>query len=81
MWNNVSDFEVRIKGHSLVQVNKGEVKINGKDFHRDLRNLTELVGILSDVLEQAEAMKRPRLVCDAGPDDGGDNNHTAREVA
>lgn len=62
MCNETPEFEVRIKGHSLVKVIHGGVRIDGHDFHSDLKNLSSLVNILNDVLETTQDIKKPRLV-------------------
>lgn len=64
MCNETPEFEVRIKGHCLVKVIHGGVRIDGHDFHSDLKNLSSLVNILNDVLETAQDVKKPRLVSD-----------------
>jgi hypothetical protein len=56
------DFEIRVQGHTLLRVRDGGIKVDGKDFHADLRSLNDLVGILSDVISMAEEAARPRLV-------------------
>ena len=56
------EFEVIIQGHSLVKVADGGVRIDGQNFHTDLKNISALVDILNDVLDAAQEVKRPRLV-------------------
>lgn len=56
------DFEVRVQGHTLLRVRDGGIKVDGKDFHADIRSLNDLVGILTDVISMAEEAARPRLV-------------------
>lgn len=60
------DFEIRVKGHALVKVSDGGVRIDGRDFHNDLRSLNELIDILSGVVESAQEAGRPRLVASSG---------------
>ena len=61
------DFEIRVQGHTLLRVKDGGVKVDGKDFHADIRCLNDLVGILSDVISMAEEAGKPRLVESAAP--------------
>jgi hypothetical protein len=56
------EFEVIIKGHSIVKVADGGVRIDGHDFHSDIKNITVLVDILNEVLETAQEVRKPRLV-------------------
>jgi len=56
------EFEVIIKGHSIVKVAEGGVRIDGRDFHSDIKNLSALVDILNEVLETAQEVRKPRLV-------------------
>ncbi len=62
MCNETPEFEVRIKGHSLVKITHKGVRIDGKDFHSDLKNLSSLIDILNGVVESAQEIKKPRLV-------------------
>jgi len=64
MCNETPEYEVRIKGHSLVKITHKGVRIDGKDFHSDLKNLSSLIEILNGVLETAQDVKKPRLVAD-----------------
>lgn len=56
------DFEIRVQGHTLLRVHGGGIKVEGKDFHADLRSLNDLAAILGDVIAMAEEAGRPRLV-------------------
>ena len=56
------DFEIRIQGHTLLRVQDGGIKIDGKDFPADLRALNDLAAILGDVIAMAQEAGRPRLV-------------------
>ncbi len=56
------DYEIRIKGHALLKISNGAVKIDGKDFHSDLKNLSSLIEILSGVLDSAQEVKKPKIV-------------------
>lgn len=56
------EFEVIIKGHSIVKVADGGVRIDGRDFHTDVKNISTLVDILNEVLETAQEVRKPRLV-------------------
>ena len=60
------DFEIRVQGHTLVRVSDGGVKVDGKDFHADLKSLSELIDILSDVVNSAQEAGKPRLVAAEG---------------
>lgn len=62
MHMNVSDCEVRIKGDSLIQIQDGKIHVHGKSFHEDIKNISTLIGILSDIVQQAEMIKKPKLV-------------------
>jgi len=64
---NERDFEIRVQGHPLVLVRDGGIKIDGKDFHADLRSLNDLVEILTDVIATAEEAGKPRLIENAMP--------------
>lgn len=66
MCQDKPDFEVRIKGQTLVSVSDGRVKVDGKDFHSDVKNLAALIDILSGVLETADSVKKPRLISEGG---------------
>lgn len=72
MWSNVADYEVRVKGYSLIRINNGEVSINGKDFHTDLKTIELLIDMLSEVLHQAKETKQLRVVSSNSAQD--DNN-------
>jgi hypothetical protein len=56
------DFEVRVKGHTLVKVSDESIRIDGKDFHSDLKFLNDLISILSNVVEEAQGAGKPHLV-------------------
>jgi len=60
------DFEIRVEGHTLVRVKEGGVRIDGKDFHSDLKNLSELIEILSSVVGSAQEAGKPRLIASSG---------------
>ena len=62
MSQNGPEFEIRVKGHTLVKVSDGGVRIDGKNFHSDLKDLTDLIDILSEVVGQAQQAGKPRLV-------------------
>lgn len=66
MTQNERDFEIRVQGHTLVRVCDGGVRIDGKDFHADLKSLGELVDILSNVIATAQEAGKPRLITDEG---------------
>ena len=61
------DYEIRVSGRSLLKVSNGEVRVDGRNFHADLKSLTALVDILHDVIAAAEEVKKPRLVSEAPP--------------
>ncbi len=60
------DFEIRVQGHTLVRVSDGGVKVDGKDFHSDLKSLGELVNILSNIIVTAQEAGKPRLITEEG---------------
>ncbi len=62
MCQDTLEFEVRRKGHSLVKISNGDIRIDGRDFHSDIKDLSELVEMLSDVIASAQEMRKPRLV-------------------
>ena len=66
MPHNERDFEIRVRGHTLVKVQDGGIRVNGKDFHNDLKSLGELIEILSNVVETAKEAGKPRLVSLSG---------------
>ncbi len=55
MKNMPPDFEVCIKGHSLLVVEGGQVDVSGFDKSTDLLNIARLIGILSSVLDSGLA--------------------------
>jgi hypothetical protein len=61
-YDETPEFEIRIKGHSLVQVSDGGVRVDGKNFHTDLKDLSSIVDVLNDILESANEAKKPKLV-------------------
>lgn len=60
------DFEIRVQGHTLVRVSDSGVKVDGKDFHADIKSLNDLVDILSNIIVTAQEAGKPRLVTDEG---------------
>jgi hypothetical protein len=62
MHEKIPDYEVRVNGHPLVRVSDGDVCVEGKNFHADLRALSSLVAMLNDVLDTAEKEARPKAV-------------------
>lgn len=66
MTQNERDFEIRVQGHTLVRVSDGGVRIDGKDFHSDLKSLSDLVDILSNIIVTAQEAGKPRLITDEG---------------
>jgi hypothetical protein len=66
MTRNERDFEIRVQGHTLVRVCDGGVRIDGKDFHSDLKSLSDLVDILSNIIVSAQEAGKPRLITDEG---------------
>ncbi len=71
VYDTRAEYEVRIKGQTLVRVHEGKVKVEGKDFHGDVKNLAALIDILKYVLESAQEAKKPRLVCATGQKENG----------
>lgn len=59
---NEQDFEVRVQGRTLLRVRDGGIRVDGKDFHADIRSLNDLVEILTDVISTAQEARKPRLV-------------------
>lgn len=66
MTQNERDFEILVQGHTLVRVCDGGVRIDGKDFHADLKSLSDLVEILSNIIVTAQEAGKPRLITDEG---------------
>jgi hypothetical protein len=66
MTRNERDFEIRVQGHTLVRVCDGGVRIDGKDFHSDLKSLNDLVDILSNIIVTAQEAGKPRLIAEEG---------------
>lgn len=48
-----SDFEVSFKGKTFLTVNQGQLDVQGVDFKTDLVNISRLMAILSDVMDEA----------------------------
>lgn len=61
-YDETPEFEIRIKGHSLVTVNDGGVRVDGKNFHTDLKDLSSIINVLNDILESASEARKPKLV-------------------
>lgn len=61
-YDETPDFEIRIKGHVLVKVNEMGVRVDGKDFHGDLKDLAAVVEVLHEILDSANEARKPRLV-------------------
>ena len=57
------EYEIRIKGHPLLKISNGDIRIDGRDFHSDIKELSSLLEILSGVLASAKEVKKPHLVC------------------
>lgn len=53
MMQDYPDFEITIRGHQLLSVLDGILKIDGKDYSRDLSDLTAVISTLSDVVRFA----------------------------
>lgn len=66
MMQNERDFEIRVQGHTLVRVCDGGIKVDGKDFHSDLKSLSDLIDILSNIVVTAQEAGKPRLITDEG---------------
>lgn len=66
-YDETPEFEIRIKGHSLVKVSDGGVRVNGKNFHADIKDLSSIVDVLNDILESASEARKPKLVQAAQP--------------
>lgn len=52
------DFEVSIRGHRLLCVKNGILNVNGKDYYRDLADLSAVVSTLSHVIGIAASTQR-----------------------
>lgn len=63
-YDETPDFEIRIKGHTLVKVNEMGVRVDGKDFHADLKDIASVVDVLHEILDSANEARKPRLVMD-----------------
>ncbi len=61
-YDETPEFEIRINGHSLVKVSETGVRVDGKNFHTDLKDLSAVVDVLNDILESASEARKPRLV-------------------
>ena len=60
-YDETPEFEIRIKGHSLVKVSDGGVRVDGKNFHTDLKDLSSIIDVLNDILVSAHEAKKPKL--------------------
>lgn len=61
-YDETPEFEIRIKGHSLVKVSEGGVRVDGKNFHADLKDLSSIIDVLNDILGSANEARKPKLV-------------------
>lgn len=61
-YDETPEFEIRVKGHSLVQVSDGGVRVDGKNFHTDLKDLSSIIDVLHEILDSANEAKKPKLV-------------------
>lgn len=61
-YDEAPEFEIRIKGHSLVTFNGAGVRVDGRDFHADIRDLSAVAEVIGDILESASEAKKPRLI-------------------
>ncbi len=66
MLANKPDFEIRIKGHPLIKIKDGEARVDGRDYHTDLKNISTLVDMLQDIICSAQDAGRPRVVTSDG---------------
>lgn len=62
MLTNKPDFEIRIKGHPLIKIKDGEARVDGRDFHSDLKNISTLVDMLQEIMGTAKDAAKPRLI-------------------
>lgn len=56
-----SDFEVSFNGQPFLTVSKGQLDVRGMDFEDDLKKISRLMGILSEVMTAAQAEARKPL--------------------
>ena len=56
------EFEVIIKGHSIVKVANGGVGKEGLDFNTDVKNTSTLGDIPKEVLKTAQEVRKPKRV-------------------
>lgn len=61
-YDETPDFEIRINGHKIVQCADGAVRVDGKNFHTDLKDLSSIISVLQQILGSAEEAKKPRLI-------------------
>lgn len=61
-YDETPEFEIKVKGHSLVQFSDGGVRVDGKNFHTDLKDLSSILDVLHDILDTASEAKKPKLV-------------------
>jgi len=61
-YDEAPEFEIRVNGHSLVQYSDGGIRVDGKNFHTDLKDLSSIIDVLHDILDSAQEAKKPRLV-------------------
>lgn len=61
-YDETPEFEIRVNGHSLVQYSDGGIRVDGKNFHTDLKDLSSIIDVLHDILDSAQEARKPRLV-------------------
>lgn len=56
-----SDFEISFNGKPFLTVEKGTINVRGMDLEADVRKMSRLMAILSEVLTAAQAETRKSL--------------------
>ena len=49
----MTDFKVCFNDETFLTVTKGQIEVHGADFPADLANISKLIGILSEVMNEA----------------------------
>ena len=49
----MTDFKVCFNDDTFLTVTKGQIEVHGADFPADLANISQLIGILSEVMNEA----------------------------
>ena len=62
MTHSFKNCDIVIEGQALVRIRDDRVYVEGRDFHGDLKNLSSIIHMLSDIVESAQASARPRVL-------------------